>query len=50
MIIDSLNNFKRYFSINSRFIEAYEFLQKKDLEQLPTGTYNLKGNELFGIV
>ena len=50
MIIDILINLKRYFHLNPHFIEAFEFLQNKDLEKLLPGTYHLKDNELFAVV
>ena len=47
MIIDTLNNFEKYISINPLFEEVAKFLCENDLATLEEGKYEIKGKDLF---
>lgn len=46
MIVDQLENLKKYSSIHPLFPEAINFLQTHHLNELPIGKTELKGQEL----
>lgn len=50
MIIDSLKNCARYFSLNKNFEAAFQYLQSTDLVSAATGRYELKPDELTAII
>ena len=50
MIQDLLQNAKRYESLNPRFKQAFDFLVKEDLANLPLGKMELDGKNLYVIV
>jgi YhcH/YjgK/YiaL family protein len=50
MILDSLENIKRYENLNPRFKQAFDFLQTTDLVKLPVGKIELDGENLFANV
>ncbi len=47
MILDSLDQCQRYCGLNPRFAEAFAFLQRDDLADLPPGEYPIEGDQLF---
>ena len=47
MIIDTLDNLVKYESINPLFKDVVEFLKKNDLNKMPEGKHQIKGNDLF---
>jgi len=47
MILDSLKSAPIYFNLNSRFKEAFDFIEKNDLEGMEPGTYLLDGENLY---
>ena len=47
MIIDTLDNFGKYVSLNPLFKEVADFLNHNDLNQLEPGKHTIKGNDLF---
>jgi YhcH/YjgK/YiaL family protein len=47
MIVDSLSNAKKYFSLNPRFEKAFEFLINNDLSKLEEKKYEIEGKELY---
>jgi len=50
MILDHLDNWKRYGSLNAGFEKAFEFLQRADLAELPAGRHELDGDRLYVVV
>jgi biofilm protein TabA len=50
MIIDVLDNAEIYFKIHPLFKPAFEFLNKKDIRELPEGKYNIKDEKLFAVI
>ncbi|MDP7161883.1 MAG: YhcH/YjgK/YiaL family protein [Phycisphaerae bacterium] len=50
MILDHLDNWKRYAGLNRRFAKAFEFLQRQDLADLPPGRHALDGDRLYVVV
>lgn len=46
MIIDRLENLKKYASLNPLFEQAVEFLTSQDLNALEVGKIELQGNDL----
>lgn len=47
MIIDTLENLKRYTALNARFEQVVEFIQKTDLAALATGRHTIDGDNVF---
>lgn len=47
MILDSVKNCERYFSLNPRFEKAFDFLKRHDVWTLPVGRNEIDGDELF---
>lgn len=47
MIIDSLSNAKKYFSLNPRFEKAFKFLADTDLNNLAEGKHDIDGSEIY---
>jgi YhcH/YjgK/YiaL family protein len=47
MIIDSLQNAELYSQLNRRFKRAFEFLQNPETKNLPPGSYELEGRDLY---
>ena len=47
MIIDSLQNFQAYVSLNPLFPKVVEFLKSHDLNALEAGKYEIVGKDLF---
>ena len=50
MIFDTLANAQKYYSLHSRFEDAFEFINKAISENLPVGRYELDGKNLFALV
>lgn len=49
MIIDSLDNAHKYFSLNPHFEKAFAYIQDADLESMEPGKYEIDGNNLKAI-
>ena len=50
MILDTMENARRYCGCHPKFAEAFRFLQRKDLAQLPPGRVEIAGDSLYAIV
>lgn len=50
MILDKLENLKRYSSLNSKFDKAIEFLSRSDLRDLAIDTYKIDGDQVYAMV
>nr|MBP7233118.1 YhcH/YjgK/YiaL family protein [Syntrophaceae bacterium] len=50
MILDTLENLSSYFYFTSGFIQAFEFLSRPDLKDLPPGKYEIDGDHIFAII
>lgn len=50
MILDCLDNWKRYAGLNGGFAPAFEFLLRDDLAELPEGKHTIDGDRVFAIV
>lgn len=50
MILDILDNADRYLSINKGFAEAFEFLVRPDLNELPLGKHEIDGDRVYAII
>ena len=47
MVIDTLDNFGKYVSLNPLFADVEKFLKENDLNTLEPGKYEIKGKDLF---
>jgi len=47
MIIDKLENLKKYESVNPLFAKVVEFIEQNDLNALETGKHEIVGKDLF---
>jgi len=50
MILDLLGNAHRYLSLHQGFAQAFEFLRRPDLKELPVDTYEINGERLYAMV
>ena len=50
MILDQLDNAARYFPLNDRLAQAFEFLMRADLKTLPVGRHEIEGDCVFAII
>ncbi|WP_161890718.1 YhcH/YjgK/YiaL family protein [Pontibacter russatus] len=50
MVLDSLQNARRYNSLHPLFQQAFRFLQEADLATLPLGQQAIVGRDLFAII
>jgi len=50
MILDRLENAKRYFALNPGFAAAFEFLARKDLAALPAGRVEVRNPQLYALI
>ena len=50
MIVDNINQLKKYESVHPLFPLAIEFLSKKDLMDLPNGRHEIEGDDVFAII
>ena len=49
MIIDTLKNASKYFSVHPLFAKAFEYIQKTDLGGIEMGKYEIDGDNLKAI-
>lgn len=47
MVIDKIENFGKYVSLNPLFEQAYQFLKENDLSTLEIGKITLQGSDLY---
>lgn len=47
MVIDTLDNFRKYESLNPLFKDVAEFIEANDLNTLAEGKHMIKGGDLF---
>lgn len=50
MIVDTLKNCGTYYGSNERFEAAFDFINKAVKENLPVGTYEIDGRNLFAFI
>lgn len=50
MVLDRIENFGKYVSLNSNFVKAMEFLQNYNLQELPLGRNEICGDLIFANV
>jgi biofilm protein TabA len=50
MILDTLENAKRYAGMNNGFAKAFEFLSRPDLKELAVGKHEIDGDRIYAIV
>lgn len=50
MILDHLDNSRRYANLHPGFQDAFAFLERKDLVELPPGKHPIKGERLYALV
>ncbi|HOY10418.1 MAG TPA: YhcH/YjgK/YiaL family protein [Candidatus Omnitrophota bacterium] len=50
MILDILTNARRYRGISEGFTNAFEFLSRPDLKELPAGKYDIDGARVYATV
>jgi YhcH/YjgK/YiaL family protein len=50
MILDSLENYQLYSTINERIAKGFDFLIHTDLEAIPSGKHNIDGDTIFALV
>lgn len=50
MIVDVLENAHRYVALHRGFAQAFEFLGRPDLQELPVDTYEIDGERVYAMV
>lgn len=50
MILDVLENAHRYVALHQGFSQAFEFLKRPDLPELPVNTYEIDGERVYAMV
>lgn len=50
MILDVLENARRYLALSKGFARAFEFLSRPDLQKLPAGKYEIEGERVYATV
>ena len=50
MVLDVLENAHRYLALNKGFAEAFEFLMRPDLKEMPLDTYEIDGDRVYAMV
>lgn len=50
MILDVLENAHRYVALHQGFAQAFEFLGRPDLPELPAETYEIDGERVYAMV
>ncbi|RDC63675.1 YhcH/YjgK/YiaL family protein [Adhaeribacter pallidiroseus] len=50
MIFDHLDNAARYAALHPDFAVAFDFLKDNQVDQLPTGKHNIRGESIFAII
>src|SRR6476660_8106904 len=49
MIVDTLQNASRYYSVHPLFAKAFEYIGKTDLDTIEMGRYEIDGDNLKAI-
>lgn len=49
MIVDTIRNASRYFSVHPLFEKAFEYIRKTDLDHVEMGRYEIDGDNLKAI-
>lgn len=49
MIIDTIQNASKYFSLHPSFAKAFEYIRKTDLDTIEMGRYEIDGDSLKAI-
>ena len=50
MIVDTIQNAAKYYSVHPLFAKAFEYIAGADVAHMEPGTYNIQGDELKAIV
>ena len=50
MILDVLENARRYLDLHKGFAKAIDFLSRPDLQELPAAKYELDGDRVYAMV
>jgi len=50
MILDTLDNYHLYQSVNERIAKGFEFLHNTDLDAIPPGKHDIDGDTIFALV
>ena len=50
MILDTLDNYHLYQSINELIAKGFEFLHNTDLDAIPSGKHDIDGDTIFALV
>jgi biofilm protein TabA len=50
MILDILENARRYRVVHTGFAKAIDFLMRPDLKELPVGKYEIEGERVYAMV
>jgi biofilm protein TabA len=50
MILDVLENWRRYQGIHPAFAAAFEFLQRPDLAEMPQGRHEIDGDRSYAMI
>ena len=50
MILDMLENAKRYSTLHKGFAKAFDFLLRPDLKELPVGKYKIDDEHVYAMV
>ena len=50
MIVDSIQNADKYFSLHPKFAKAFEYIRSLDFANLPIAKYQVDGREIHGYV
>lgn len=50
MILDTLENYQLYSSINERIAKGFAFLRHTNLDAIPSGKHHIEGDTIFALV
>ena len=50
MILDTLENYQLYSTINERIAKGFAFLRNTDLDAIPSGKHDIEGDTIFALV
>ena len=50
MILDDLNNIKKYVGVHPRFEKAFIYLTSTDFENIQPGKYEIDGDHIFAMI
>ena len=50
MIMDKLNNYRKYIGIHSGFKKAFDYLTTTDFSTVEVGKYNIEKENIFALV